>query len=66
MFCSYGLLGFFFGDLVGFRGDEGYELDAAVDEEVPGVFAEGEAGLVAEDFGDDFLDCCWIMLANAR
>jgi hypothetical protein len=34
------LLSFFLGDFVCFRGDEGDELDAAVDEEVARIFAE--------------------------
>lgn len=54
------LLGLALGDLVGLGGDEGDELDAAVDQEVTGVFAKGDAGVVAEDFGDDFLHgCCF-------
>jgi len=56
MLRRYRLLAFLLGDLVGFGGDEGYELNGAVDEEVAGVFTEGETRFVAEDFGDDLLD----------
>ena len=56
MLRRYRLLALLFGDLVGFGGDERYELDGTVDEEVAGIFAEGEACFVAEDFGDDLLD----------
>ena len=50
------LFAFLFRDLVGFGGYESYELDGAIDEEVARVFAEGEAGFVTEDLGNDFLD----------
>ena len=46
MLCRYRLFAFFLGDLVGFGRYEGYELDGAVDQEVAGIFAEGEAGFV--------------------
>ena len=59
-------LGFALGDVVGFRGYEGDEFDAAVYEEVAGVFAEGD-GLVGgggvEDFIDYLLDGGCIVLA---
>ena len=54
-----GLLGFFFGDFIRLGRYERDEFNAAVDEEVAGVFGEGE-GRGAEDFGDDFLDCGWV------
>ena len=43
MFASNGLLGLFFGDVVGFRGDESNELNAAFDEEVARFFGKGLA-----------------------
>jgi hypothetical protein len=58
MLTSNSFLAFFFGDLVGFGGDEGYEFDAAFDEQVAGVFSEGETGGGGQDFGYDFLDGC--------
>jgi len=56
MLCRYRLFAFFLGDLVGFGRYEGYELDGAVDQEVAGIFAEGEAGFVAKNIGNDFLN----------
>lgn len=52
-----GLLGLLLRYLVRLGGDEGHELDAAVDEQVARILAERQPGLVAEDLGDDFLDC---------
>lgn len=57
-----GLLGVLLGDLVGFGGDHGDELDAALDQEVAGLLGEGHGlaafvgGLGSEDFVDDLLD----------
>ena len=56
MFCRDRLFGFFFCDLVGFGGDEGDEFDAALDEEVAGVFGEGDTRGGGEDLGYYFLD----------
>lgn len=53
------LLGLLLGDLVGLGGDEGDELDAALDEQVPGVLGEGDAGRGRQDLGDYLLDGCW-------
>ena len=61
MFRRDRLFGLALRDLVGFGGDEGDELDAAVDEQVAGVSREGDAGfgiVGGEDLGDDFLDGC--------
>jgi len=44
MFTRDSLLALFLRDLVRFAGNEGYEFDTAFDEEVAGVFAEGETG----------------------
>ena len=54
-----GLLGLLLGDLVGLGGDEGDELDVALDEEVAGLLGEDAAGGGGEDLGDDLLDGCW-------
>ena len=58
MLCRDRLLRLFLRDLVRLRGYERDELDRTVDQQVAGVFAEGEAGFVAEDLGDDLLDGC--------
>lgn len=58
------LLGVFLGDFVGFGGDHGDELDAALDQQVAGFFGEGHGlralvgGFGGEDFVDDLLDGC--------
>lgn len=60
-----GFLGVFLGDVVGFGGDHGDELDAALDQEVAGFFGEGHGlrvfrgGFGGENFVDDLLDRCW-------
>ena len=59
VFCGDGLLGLFLRYLVCFGRDERDELDAALDEQVAGVFGEGLACAGGEDFGDDFLDGCY-------
>lgn len=51
-----GLFGLLLGDVVGLAGDEGDELDAALDEEVTGFFGEGHAVGGREDLGDNLLD----------
>ena len=53
------LLGLLLGDLVGLGGDEGDELDAALYEEVAGLFGEDAAARGGEDLGDDLLDRRW-------
>lgn len=56
-----GLLGFALRDLVGFRGYERDELDAAVYEQISGVSRESNAGfgiIRGKDFGDNFLHGC--------
>ena len=54
VFCRNRLFCLFFGDLVGLRGDERDEFDAAFDEEVAGVLSEGK--VVGEDFLNYLLD----------
>jgi hypothetical protein len=58
--ARYGFLRFLLGDVVGFGRYECDELDAAFDQEIPGVFGECEAGAGGEDLGYDLLDCCCI------
>ena len=56
------LLRVLFGDLVGLGGDEGDELDAALDQQVAGFLGEGHGlrifvgGFGGENFVDDLLD----------
>lgn len=47
--AGYGLLRFLFADVVGFRGDQRDELDAAFHEQVSGVLGESLAGRCGED-----------------
>lgn len=61
-----GLLGLLLRDLVGLGGDEGDELDAALDEEVAGLLGEDGARGGGEDLGDDLLDGCWGVLVGAK
>lgn len=59
--ARYSLLRFLLGDVVGFGGYEGYEFDAAFDQEVAGIFGECEAGAGGEDLGYDLLDRCCVI-----
>lgn len=59
VFTGDSLLRFLFADVVGFRGDQGDELDAAFHEEIARVFREGLPGGRREDLCDDFLDRRW-------
>lgn len=63
--ACYRLLRIFLGDLVGFRGDEGDELDTALDEEVARVFGKGHARLAGQDVLDNLLHrgCAVVSLA---
>jgi len=59
VFASYRLLGVFFGDFVGFRRDEGDELDTAFDQEVARIFCKRHARLAGEDVLHNLLDGRW-------
>jgi len=50
------LLGVLFGDFVGFGGDEGDELDAALDEKVARVLGKSHARLAGQDVLNNLLD----------
>jgi hypothetical protein len=54
--CLFGVL---FGNLVGFGGNEGDELDAALDEEVARVLGKGHARLGGQNVLDNLLDGRW-------
>ena len=62
VFARDRLLGVLLGDLVGFGGDHGDELDAALDQQVAGFLGEGHGlrvfvgGFGGENFVDDLLD----------
>ena len=51
---GYRLLRFFLGYIIRFRGNQGYEFDAAVDEQVAGVAGKGNVWRRTEDFVDYF------------
>ena len=53
------LLSFLLGDLVRLRRDQRDKLDAAFDEQVPGVSSEAEPGRGRQDLGDDLLNRRW-------
>ena len=57
MFWRDGLLALALHGVVGFGGDHGDELNAAVDEDVARFFGHGFAG--GEDFGSNFTDGCF-------
>ena len=59
MLACNGLLRVLFGDFVGFGGDEGNELDTALDEEVARVFRKGHARLGGQYVLNNLLyGCC--------
>lgn len=70
MLARDGLLRVLLRDVVGFGGDHGDELDAALDQQVAGLLGEGHGlrvfvgGFGREDFVDDLLDRCWVGLLD--
>lgn len=59
MLAGYGLLRLLFGNLVGFGGYQGDELDAAFDQQVARIFGKSNSVVVGKDLIDDLLDSRW-------
>lgn len=56
---SYCLLCFLFGDIIGLGRDQGDELDAAFNEEIPCISGEDLTIRWGKDFCNDLLDGCY-------